>query len=245
MKRLLPVAVLLLAAAACNPFRTATYEDDLVMPLEEGGADSLYFTVSLEYVTGGVAQEVMDKINGTLLSQAFDLEDGEGATVEENATLYRENLIDEYLTENSGPGTGVRTWEDRIYGEFQGVYKGWQNYLLTYFSLRGGAYGIQTVSHIVFDKNTGETLSEADLFAEGYSAPVAALMQKAVLASLQQEDEELMQLVSIPAIQPNGNFSVGPKGVEWAFQPLEAGPYALGIITAAVPWNELKPYLKN
>ena len=45
-------------------------------------------------------------------------------------------------------------------------------------------------------------------------------------------------------IGPNENFSVGPDGIEWIFQPYEIGPYALGIVTATLSWKQLKPYLK-
>ena len=59
-----------------------------------------------------------------------------------------------------------------------------------------------------------------------------------------QEAPELVELVMMDAIVPNGNFSVGKDGMEWIFQPYEAGPYALGIVSATLGWDQLKPYLK-
>ena len=44
--------------------------------------------------------------------------------------------------------------------------------------------------------------------------------------------------------QPKIIRYVGANGIQWVFQPYEAGPYALGIVTASVSWKELKPYLK-
>ena len=245
MKRYLPFAALLLTLAACDNFSTKTYEDDLVMPLREESADSLFFTASVEYVSGGLRVPAADNINTTILSQAFDLEDGLEVGIEETAARYRENLIDEYLNENDTPeAEGILTWEDRINGSFAGRYKGWINYLLTYYSFRGGAHGLQTVSHIVFDKETGAVVTEADLFADGYTAPVSALLQESVIQAMKAEDPELLELLIKEALVPNGNFSVGPDGVEWTFQPYEAGPYALGAITAGASWQDLKPYLK-
>jgi len=244
MKRLLGLAAVLLVAVACHPFRAALYEDDLVLPLGENQADTLFFSVSLEYATKGLTPEVMDQMNSTILTQAFDLEDAPG-TVEETAIRYRENLIDEYLTENSGPGKeGILTWEDHLEGCFTENYKQWKNYLLSYYSFRGGAHGIQTLSQIVFDKNTGIALTEADLFADGYTQPVAALMQEQVRNSMEADDPELAELVELESIVPNGNFSVGKDGILWLFQPYEAGPYALGIVTAALSWEQVKPYLR-
>ena len=167
MKRIVSLLLLLALLAGCSGLQTKTYQDDLVMPLSEGQEDSLFFTVSLEHVSGGVRVPLMEKINQAIVQQAFDLEETPGS-LEEVATTYRENLIDEYLTENGSPEeeTGVLTWEDKISGVFTDAYKNWYNYLITYYSYRGGAHGIQTVSQLVFDKETGEIVTENQLFAE-------------------------------------------------------------------------------
>ena len=221
MKRILPLLALVLVTA-CNSFRTQRYEDDLALPLAEGKTDTLLLSIDLEYAVKGLSPEALEQMNSVILTQAFDLEDSPG-TLEETAVRYRENHID---------------------GQFTERYRNWQNYLLSYYSFRGGAHGIQTISQIVFDRSSGAPLSETDLFAEGYLQPVAALMQEKVRSSMTAEAPELLELVEMDAIVPNGNFSVGKQGVEWIFQPYEAGPYALGIISAALDWEQLKPYLK-
>lgn len=244
MKKTLVIASALFLLSACHPFRAGLYEDDLALPLAEDQADTLFFSVSLEYAKKGLPQEVLDQMNGTILTQAFDLEDAPG-TVEETAVRYRENLIDEYLSENSGPEKeGIRTWEDHLEGSFTEDYRHWKNYLLSYYSFRGGAHGIQTLSQIVFDKNTGIPVTETDLFTDDYAGPVSAFMQEQVRSAMQADDPELAELVELEAIVPNGNFSVGKDGIQWLFQPYEAGPYALGIITATLTWQQLQPYLK-
>jgi len=245
MKRLLLLSSALCLLVACNGLRTKTYQDDLVMPLAEGQADSLFMTISLEYATSGMLIPSMEQMNQTIAQLAFDLEDVPGS-LEDMAAGYRENLIDEYLTENGAPEeeSGVLTWEDKINGVFGTPYKGWRNYVLSYYTYRGGAHGIQTVTQLVFDKKTGELVSEQQLFNEGYAEPVSALMQEAVKAEFEAEDPELLQLVEMDFVIPNGNFSVSEDGIQWIFQPYEAGPYALGIVTATVSWKALEPYLK-
>lgn len=243
MKRVIPFLSALLLLAACNTVRTETYQDDLVMPLEEGQTDSLFFSLSVEYVVTGMKVEVRQNINNAIIAQVFDMEGGEG-TLEETAIRYRENLIDEYMNENAVLENGVRTWEDRLSGSFREKVKNYMNYQVSYYSFRGGAHGIQTLSNIVFDAKTGEQVKEADMFAPGYEQPVAQLLRLAVKSSMEEEDPELMQLVNLEAVLPNGNFSVHTDGVEWLFQPYEVGPYALGIVTATLSWEELKPFLK-
>lgn len=245
MKKIALFASALLMMAACDTFRTQTYEDDLVMPLAEGQEDSLFYAASVEYVTGGMLIPAMEKMNQTIVQQAFDMEGMQG-TLEEVAIAYREDLIDEYITENGTPEEerGVLTWEDKVNGTFTSTYKNWRNYLITYYSFRGGAHGVQTVSQLVFDKKTGEVVSQEDIFADGYAQPVALLIQEAIKADMEAEDPDLLQLVEMESAVPNGNFSVGSSGIQWIFQPYEVGPYALGIVTALVPWEELKPYLR-
>ena len=145
MRKLFAFASALLVLAACDMVRTETYQDDLIMPLEEGQADSLFFSASVEYIVTGMKVEVRQKINSAIVTQAFDLENGEGS-LEEVAIRYRENLIDEYMNENAVLENGIRTWEDRISGNFQPRYKDFRNYQISYYSFRGGAHGIRSVS---------------------------------------------------------------------------------------------------
>lgn len=237
MKKLLSLAVALLLLSACNGFRTQCYEDDLAVPLAQDSEDSLFLSIRLEYAAGGLPQQVLEQINNAIVTQAFDLEEMPG-TLEETAIRYRENLIDEFL------GTGDITWEDRIDGSFSGDWKNWKNYTLGYYSFRGGAHGLQTISKTLFDKKTGAVVTEADLFADGYQEPVAALLQEEVKRSMEAEAPELLDLVILESVVPNGNISVGKEGVEWTFQPYEVGPYALGLVSATLAWDQLQAYLK-
>ena len=240
MKRYIFMIFAALVAVGCHAsLSTDTYMDEIAMPAGEGSADSLLMSISLEYITSGPLKE---SVNNAIVTRSFDLTEDWDGSLEEAATLYREDLIDEYLTDNGGFRTS--TWEDRIEGVFSGRYKNWINYILTYYSYKGSAYGIQTVSPIVFDAVSGKVVSEEDLFADGYTEPVAALLREAVKASMEKEDEELLELVTMELVVPNGNFSVGPGGVEWVFQPYDVGPYALGIVSASLDWKQLKPYLK-
>ena len=242
MKKALLFASALLLVMACNNFQTETYVDDIVVPLEEGQPDSLFLSINLEYVVTGMKVEARQLINSAIVANAFDLEDT-GDPLEETAIRYRENLIDEYLNENAVLEEGVRSWEDHLEGSFQARYKNWLNYRITYYSFRGGAHGIQTVTNLVFNTRTGQPVTEALLFAPGYEAPVAALMRAAVRSSLEAEAPELLELTNLEAVVPNGNFSVDADGVEWLFQPYEVGPYVLGVVSARLGWEQLQAYL--
>lgn len=237
-KSILLIFIAVLAAGCHESFRTGIYTDDMALPACEGSADSLLMSISLEFANGKAP--AAKAMNQAILYGALDFENWEGS-VEEAAAAYRENLIDEYLTDNSG--ARAATWEDRLDGAFTSSCKSWKNYVLTYYSYRGGPHGIQTVSPIVFDKD-GNIVTEDDIFDDGWREPVTGLLRQAVLSSMEKEAEELAGLVEEELIVPNGNFSVSDSGMEWFFQPYEVGPYALGIVSASLSWKQLKPYLK-
>lgn len=248
MKRLIPVIFMALAAlvTACDSFKVGVFEDEMIMPLEGSEADSLFYKVSIQYASKGMLIPAMEKMNAAIVAQAFDMEDSDAATLEETAVQYRENLIDEYITENSGMigKMPVLSWEDNIIGEFTGKYKGWRNYQINYYFYRGGAHGSSTCSQIVFDAKTGEPLTEDDLFTDWYFDKVALLMKESVKAQLEAENPEALEILDMDQIVPNTNFSVGPDGVMWLFQPDDLLPHAFGPLCVTVSWDKLKPYLK-
>ena len=247
MKRLVPaIFAAILLVSACDTFKVGVFEDEMILPLEGSREDSLFYKVSIQYASGGTLIPAMERINNTIVAQAFDLEDSDAATLEETAVQYRENLIDEYITENSGMigKMPVLSWEDNIIGEFTGKYKGWRNYQINYYFYRGGAHGSSTCSQIVFDAKTGETLTEDTLFAEGYFENVAALMQAQAKADIEAENPDVLDLLELDLVVPNGNFSVGQSGVMWLFQPDDLLPHAFGPLCVTVSWDKLKPYLR-
>lgn len=244
MKKYFYGLVALLLAAGCNSFQTAVYEEEMAMPLKEDSADSLFYSVSLEYVTGGVPEEACRQINNTLLTTVFGLEETPG-TVEETAIRYRENLIDEYLTENAHAEfpAGSLSWGDEIKGCFVEDWNKNKCYSISYSSFRGGAHGMYTITSLVFNPKTGALLTEDDLFQEGYQEPVSALMRENLRAAL-ADDQDALESIWWENVAPNGNFWPDKNGISWTFQPYDVAPYALGAISADVSWEQLKPYLK-
>ena len=244
MKRFLPCAAALLLVTGCN-LRTTTYSDEQATPLGEGQTDSLLQSVSIEYPVKGAKAEVLAKIEDGILNTVFDMEEIPGS-VEETALRYEDNLKDEYFNEYEGleGGFGAKTWEDHVNGYFSGRYKQFLSYMVEIYSFRGGVHGINTMTPVVFDKNTGDVVPEEAFFADGYREPVAALLQ-AHLPEALEGDEEALAAVSDPGlVVPNGLYEVTKDGVTWYYQPYDIAPYYLGVISITVPWNELKPYVR-
>ena len=246
MKKLIPIAALLLLAAGCQ-LRTATFTDDQAIPLEEGRGDSLILSVSLDYPVKGAGEEALTAITGGILNAAFDMEDIDPTSVNETAVRYEDNLKDEYFTENGDRPAGqegICSWEDRINGYFSGNYKGYDSYMVEYYNFRGGAHGINTMTPVVFHRKTGRIVPEEEFFADGYRNPVAALIRAHLPEALENNEEDLSEIFEPDLVGPNGLYEVTKDGVTWYYQPYDIAPYYLGVISITVPWKELKPYVR-
>ena len=247
MKRFLPFAAAVLLVAGCG-LKTATYADDQAMPLLEGHTDSLILSISLEYPVKGAPEEVLNKISNGILGVAFDLEEVEPGTVEETAVRYEDNLKDAYFNENleyaENGESGIFSWEDRINGYFSGSYGQFESYMVEYFNFRGGVHGMNTMTPVVFDRKTGDVVPEEAFFADGYLAPVAALIQAHLPEALDNDEEALANLFEPEKVGPNGLYEVTKEGCTWYWQPYVIAPYYLGVISVFVPWKELKPYVR-
>lgn len=245
MKKWFPLLALLLLAACNNNPKIKTYEDVLELPLPGSQQDTLFVSLVLDYVDGGVSEEEKQKMNDAIISHAFDLEETD-QTLEQIAVRYRDNLIDEYLNENEElVGSGqVLSWADELTGRFEDEYQGWLNYTIQYYSYRGGAHGYTTFTPLVFDKKSGDLVIESDLFQEGYEEPLSQLMRQQLMEYIKGEDESLLEVVEMSYVEPNENFTLGPDGVQWHFQADEIWPHAFGPLSVTLSWDSLKPFLK-
>ena len=117
--------------------------------------------------------------------------------------------------------------------------------MVEYYTDRGGAHGMNTMTPVVFDTKTGETVPEQTFFADGYLTPVASLIQAHLPEALDNDQEALADLFEPDLVGPDGFYEVTTEGVTWYYQPYVIAPYYLGVISVTVPWAELKPYLRE
>jgi Protein of unknown function (DUF3298). len=246
VKLFLPLAAILLAACTHElQTRTIALEDSV--PAENIDA-SCDVSCSFEYVTGGVSQEIMDKINGSIIANHILFEESEGRTdVEAACKLWVEQMLNSYSDDGEEVDEEDAWMYDFEYsrsGEFAGACK--SRHLQTYtgsdYEYTGGAHGYTGIGHDVFDMTTGEIVTEEDLFAEGYEENVAELLAASLEEYLAENEEDPESMFSLP--EPNGNFAVSEEGITWTYNPYEIAPYSMGIFDLLVSWDDLKPYLK-
>jgi len=258
-KFLIPLAALALTICACqrnsSSLKTELYEDDYVLPLSELRSDSLKVKMSVEYPVGGASDEVLKNLRKSIADVVFGgLNNNDN--VAECGENRRQEIVDEYLAEygQSAADTTdqrIMSWEFDDQAYFLPDWKDYYIYVVSIYEYLGGAHGNPAYITFVFDKKTGKQVEEWDFFKEGYEAPVGKLICKHIASDIIPTftadgivPEELQKVADENIACPNGVYLPGTDGVTWTFQPYEIAPYAYGIISVTVPWNELKDWVK-
>ena len=240
---LLPALLLL---AGCQGLKTENYSETLKQPLSADGQDTLSIQISLDYPVKGAPEEALAAMTRNIATVAFDQE-ADLPTIDEMARRYEEQLTDQYFDENASlkgkAEAGALSWEDNINGYFSGRYKKFDVYVIEYYSDRGGAHGMNSLTPIVFSRETGEIVPESFFFSDGYQARIAPLLQEALRKDFLESPETYDALFK-KDITPTGCYDVGKNGVTWYYQPYEIGPYYLGVISVTLPWSAVKEFIR-
>ena len=224
MKRYLLILAAVLAAlllAGCNRgIQTSTASHEGFTPLSDGSKVGYTYSYSMEYLTGGLPQEVVDRINAAIIRRdILFTEEDSGSDVRDACRQWEESGIAGYLSdagemmdEFDGEDSYMFNWESGIDGSFLPFDKarGLLTYCCNANDYMGGAHG---------------------MYAEDYA-------EEADAAGVEMDD------FFFSAPYPNGNFSVGKEGITWYFNPYDIAPYALGVIDVTLSWSQLESLLK-
>ena len=244
-----PLIPALLLLAGCQNLKTENYSETLKQPLAAESTDTLSIQISLDYPVKGASEEALAAMTRNIATFAFDQE-ADLPTIDELAQRYEAQLTDQYLDENrplvGKTENGILSWEDSINGYFSGRYKNYDVYVIEYYSYRGGAHGMNSLTPIVLDHETGDVVAEPAFFKDGYQARIAPLLQEELRREILENPEgaEDYESLYVKEITPNGCYDVGKNGVTWYYQPYEIGPYYLGVISVTLPWAAIKDQIR-
>lgn len=248
-------AALLLLGACTHEMKTGSVSDERFVPLKEGSEIGLTADYNMEYISGGLPKDVMDRINGTLIRRDLLYDDEwTGTDMREACKHWMEVSCDGYQADAESmledmevdldDAGWMLNWSYSVSGRFAERCKarGWQSYCCSSTDYTGGAHGMFGETWRVFDLATGEEVEQGDLLADDYDEEALSdLLYENVLEGL-DEEEQADGLFGTP--EPNENFSVSDEGVTWHYNPYEIAPYAFGVLEATLTWEELKPFLK-
>ena len=253
---LLAALLTILLLAGCNRgIRTSTVAHSGSTPLSEGSEIGYTHSYSMEYLTGGLPQEVVDRINATIIRRDILFMDEDcGTDVRAACKQWEERGIAGYLSdagqmmdEFDGEDSYLFNWESGI----EGCFLPWDKShgLLTYCcranDYLGGAHGMYGESYTVFDTKTGAVVTEADLFGGDWEEMLGEMLAQQAREDLADlaEDADIDDIL-FGAPYPNGNFSTGKDGITWHYNPYDIAPYAYGVIEVSLGWKQLTGMLK-
>lgn len=260
MKKLLLFAALSAALTllfACTKevkLQTETWKDHTEAPLGQGIDASFNYSASVEYLSGGVSKPILEKINAIIVERVFFDEGSDvpaaGAVARDRAVENYKNEVQDFLdlSENPSENSWMYNWSSDVEGVFGSACKerSLQTYVVSGSDYQGGAHGMFGTACYVIDMNTGALVEEKDLFADGYESTLAELLFKHRMDDMEEAtDLADPEDIFYAEIGPNNNFSVDEKGVTYYYSPYEIAPYVFGVITIPVPWEELKPILRQ
>ncbi|MBR6363308.1 MAG: DUF3298 domain-containing protein [Bacteroidales bacterium] len=254
MKRIVLIALAAAAAlVSCSRsqgLKTAVYEKSAIVALAEGATDSISIDVKLEYPVSGLSKEAMDAISRSILGQTLEYT-GESPDFEAAVSRYIDATVADYKDTNlelwqesqeNGEHYMGLTWGDELVGTFSEPHGNIVSYVLYSYSFQGGAHGNWGDYVTNFDMEDGSIVSEEDLFIPEYKEELSRLLTDHLYESM--PDEDAYDGLFVKEIEPNGNFEVSEAGISYLYNPYEIGPYAIGLITVTVPWQELEHILK-
>lgn len=237
-------AAVLMAAACTAELSTEKIESSEKCPLAEGSDARIEIQIDVEYPTSGPGKQALAAIRDTITARLFG-EGFEGMTPAEAVESYKQKTVSEYkelnmplLEESEGMPTASLSWDDYTYGKFTGSHGKIISYSVTRYVYTGGAHGMTAESALNFNRQTGALLSEDDFFKEGYQDRLRTLLSDHLAESLDEPADTSMLFTR--EIGPNGNFRISDDGVTYIYNQYEIAPYAMGVISVTIPWNELE-----
>lgn len=259
MKRCVWAAILLVAAISCRHGRSdagrpfAPGDSLIVDSVSLEYEDSVYqdFTLSLQFFLSYVdderlPQEVRDSVNATILTVALG-EDNAAVDFREAGENTVRAIVESYEEEARLMAEDEWDFGKDGYWYLSSGFEGdapemFRNYVINFNEYHYGAiHGYYSAAGYVFDLTTGKLMTEPDVFVPDYYSPLMKLLTEHLL---NDSDEDVLDMLLVDEVEPNGNFTFGEKGITYIYNPYAICAYAAGIVEITLPWEDLSEILR-
>ena len=122
------------------------------------------------------------------------------------------------------------------------------SYAMDVYEYTGGAHGNRYLLIQNYDLQTGDAVSEQDLFIDDYYEQLKTLLLEALIAQTDEAEtrKDLRRLgYSVADVVPNENFYVPDEGITYVYNPYEIAPYAMGCIQISLSWDSIRHLLRK
>ena len=243
------------------------YIFEKVAYLEDGQESNLTFSIRYTYpVAVNASDEVLAKLQRavcqTVLGDAF-LDMRPQQAIEAYAAMkhneYIQNnlpLLQEWAIDHEDESFGETLFNEELIISAAPIGNGlpltnipslW-SYAMDVYEYTGGAHGNRYLLIQNYDLQTGDAVSEQDLFIDDYYEPLKSLLLEALIAQTDEAEtkKDLRRLgYSVDDVVPNENFYVTAEGITYVYNPYEIAPYAMGCIQISLPWDAARHLMRN
>lgn len=233
---------------------------DTVCPLFKNiDKPACHLTMEMEVPVSETSEVVSKNLQKSIiaLSMNEDLQSKSNSDMHKMTQVFVHDYLINYLSEGKSAledydedlrsAEEWMSYEERVFGKAIYNSNGLISYQVNVYSYTGGAHGNSSLRNMVFDGVQCYQLHLGDVLIDSATDDVAAMMTKNL--SEQFEGKSIEELCSDGTLfqqfsmSPTENFYVDDKGMTWTFDPYEIAPYATGIITISLTWEQLYPYV--
>lgn len=243
------------------------YTFEKVAYLAEGQENSLTFSIRYAYpVAVNASDEVLAKLQRavcrTVLGDAF-LDMRLQQAIEAYAAMkhneYIQNnlpLLQEWAIDHEDEPLGETLFNEELIISaapignclpLTNIPSLW-SYAMDVYEYTGGAHGNRYLLIQNYDLQTGDAVSEQDLFIDDYYEQLKTLLLEALIAQTDEAEtrKDLRRLgYSVADVVPNENFYVTDEGITYVYNPYEIAPYAMGCIQISLSWDSIRHLLRK
>ena len=111
----------------------------------------------------------------------------------------------------------------------------------------GGAHGSHQYINRVIDLNTGQQITENDIFVDDYSDDLANIIVNRIAAANQVEVAELENIgfFNVSEIYPNKNFYIDETGITYTYNEYDIAAYVVGSVFVKIPYDKIRHLLRK
>ena len=243
------------------------YAFEKVAYLEDGQESNLTFSIRYAYpVAVNASAEVLVKLQRavcqTVLGDAF-LDMRPQQAIEAYAAMkhneYIQNnlpLLQEWAIDHEDESFGETLFNEELIISaapignclpLNNIPSLW-SYAMDVYEYTGGAHGNRYLLIQNYDLQTGDAVSEQDLFIDDYYEQLKTLLLEALIAQTDEAEtrKDLCRLgYSVADVVPNENFYVTDEGITYVYNPYEIATSAMGCIQISLSWDSIRHLLRK
>ncbi len=257
MKKIALLGIVVLILGACakknEMFQTEQIVYNETVYATGAQEDSLHVYFDIEYPTQLNHPAVLLAVQEDMKFNIFGGAEYAKMDINEAIQHFTDVLTEEYLIMSKTLAAEAAMNEDESEDELSSlVSEEWivrgkvanvQDEILSYsveqYAYTGGAHGVTTHFYYNYDLETGQLLTEADFFVEGYAEILTPLLLENLAVA-----EDVLADYDTEKILPNNNFYLSDEGITFVYNPYEIAPYAYGETEILIPWDAVKEIRK-